>query len=121
MKNKLAAFLVCGLTACQGMPVDTTISACPIKDLDRLTFYSGQPSDNASLAPDDDQENPNVVTWDFGFDAGNIFVSCLYVDGYENIQRLPSNMTSCSVDYSADAKTASGMPVVEKLRCKAKN
>lgn len=119
--KKIAVLLMCCLTACQGMPVDTTISACPVKDLDSLTFYSGQPSDNASLTPDSDAETPNIATWDFGGDAGNIFVRCLYVDGYENIQRLPHNMTSCTVDYSADTKTVNGLPMVEKLRCKAKN
>ena len=121
MIKKLAALCLCLLTACQGMPVDTTISACPVAGLESLTFYAGQPSDNASLAPESDDETPNIASWDFGGDAGNVFVRCLYTDGYENIQRLPHNMISCTVDYSADTKTASGLPLVEKLRCKAKN
>ncbi|STY29852.1 Uncharacterised protein [Legionella wadsworthii] len=67
----------------------------------RITFYSGPPQENASLAPDDKNSTGKKMIWNFN--EGNIWLSC----GYSNtsiqlIQKLPDKIKKCSVTYNAD-------------------
>lgn len=81
---------------------------------DRFTFYSGNPHDNASLAPSD-HTNAHAM-WQFSVND-NIYISCSYYNTeMELYKKLPAGLTSCQVDYDTSSRgSASFLP--KKIIC----
>lgn len=104
------------LSACMPTKAETRISACPLDGIERVTFYIGSPSDRASLTPQSDEDGG--VSWNFGKDAGNIYLVCRYEDENERVQKLPFNMTGCHATYDFFMRTSTGLPQLQDLTCR---
>ncbi|WP_392537702.1 STY0301 family protein [Legionella sp. 227] len=66
---------------------------------DRVTFYSGHPKEQASLAPDTEVSKVKKLTW--SFDKQEIWVACEYTHTkIQLIQKIPHGTESCSVTYN---------------------
>lgn len=69
--------------------------------LDRVTFYSGHPSEKASLTPDDPESEDSSDRWTF-VRAPNedIWLSCVYAgSGAALARRLEASIKRCQVTY----------------------
>ncbi|MGQ3887661.1 STY0301 family protein [Legionella sp. CNM-1927-20] len=66
-----------------------------------ITFYAGHPSENASLAPNNQNIKINMMIW--RFQGNNFWVACNYRGtAIQLIQRLPKKTKICSVIYNKD-------------------
>jgi len=86
-----------------------------------ITFFDGDPKDEASLAPDDEKKvtGTTVSTWKFaGSDKSSTFVRCSYFGTSVQLQRrlVPAPGT-CTVTYDANVSTG-GLPTILKIACK---
>jgi hypothetical protein len=85
-----------------------------------LTFFDGNPRDQASLAPDR-QTTVNgkaMALWTFGVSGNPIWVVCRYAATDVMLTRqLPKPVRSCSITY-ATRETIDGLPVIDKVDCK---
>lgn len=70
----------------------TAIAACPPAGLADVVFYTGSPAQGVVLAPD---ETSGIKRWNVGSVAGNAYLQCVYDDGNEVVQRLPSTFIAC--------------------------
>jgi hypothetical protein len=85
-----------------------------------LTFFDGNPRDQASLAPDKQTtvNGKTVALWTFGVSGGRIWVACRYAATDVMLTReLPRTVRTCSITY-ATRETVDGLPVVETVDCK---
>ncbi|KTD72732.1 STY0301 family protein [Legionella tucsonensis] len=72
-----------------------------IQQFARITFYSGHPKENASLAPDHENSKVKKLTWTFG--KQEIWVACDYTHTkIQLIRKLPDGAKSCTVTYNAN-------------------
>lgn len=72
-----------------------------VYSFNRVTFYSGHPKFNASLAPDNEGTKGDKLIWSFGKDK--IWLAC----GYSNtdiklIRELPDIIKTCTVTYRSN-------------------
>ncbi len=95
------------------------LSACPLSGLESITFFAGAPEQSASLAPSEEKTGSGILTWNFGDDAGNIYIACNYDAEEETVQKLPSNFRSCTATYDLSRRSAQGLPVITDLTCEA--
>ncbi|STX51587.1 Uncharacterised protein [Legionella busanensis] len=66
-----------------------------------VTFYAGHPSENASLAPDNEDVKTNKMTWQLR--GNNFWIACSYSGTtIKLIQKLPKNIKICSVIYDSN-------------------
>lgn len=81
-----------------------------------VTFYDGDPRDNASLAPD--KENKNQSTWQFTSPRErDIYIACgYYRSSIELNQTLAKNITSCTISYDTMTSSEQGL-IPKKIIC----
>ena len=85
-----------------------------------LTFFDGNPRDQASLAPDKQTtvNGKTVAVWTFGVSGRPIWVACRYAATDVMLTReLPRAVRTCSIAY-ATRETIDGLPVIDKVDCK---
>lgn len=86
-----------------------------------VTFFDGDPKDEASLAPDSEKKaaGTTVATWKFTPDAKlGIFVRCSYFGTSLQLQRrLVPTPEMCAVTYD-DKVSTGGLPTILKISCK---
>jgi len=86
-----------------------------------ITFYDGDPKDEASLAPDSEKKvaGTTVSTWKFAADEKRgTFVRCSYLGTSVQLQRrLVPPPGTCAVTYDDKAFTG-GLPTIIKISCK---
>jgi hypothetical protein len=89
-----------------------------------LTFFDGNPSEKASLAPDKQLagqygiQSTSVALWIFPPSSRPTWVSCSYAWTDVVLAReLPKGTRTCSVTYSTRDSIA-GSPVIEKVDCR---
>jgi len=86
-----------------------------------ITFFDGDPKDEASLAPDNEQKAAGTIvsTWKFTAERKRgTFVRCSYFGTSLQLQRRlvpPPGM--CAVTYDDKASTG-GLPTILKITCK---
>lgn len=99
MKIKFLLSLSCSLllAACAPQTSETAVSACPVKGLQRVTFFDGRPADEQPMVPTDGKNGE--LLWEFGEKAGNVYLTCSYAGGEIKTQKLPYMMTSCRAAY----------------------
>ena len=82
--------------------------------LEQITFFSGKPSENASLVPD--RNSNGKAIWTFSADTKG-YISCGYYKTYvELFKPLPANTRSCVVIYDLNAQGSVG-PIPKKITC----
>ncbi|WP_131783743.1 STY0301 family protein [Legionella gresilensis] len=65
--------------------------------LGHVTFYAGHPSENASLAPDNENMKTNKMIW--RLQGNNFWMACSYTGTtIKLIQQLPKKTKICSVN-----------------------
>jgi hypothetical protein len=70
--------------------------------LQGVTFYDRHPSENASLAPDNETPKDNKLVWSFD-QKDNIWVACRYSNtNVQLIKKLPKALDNCTVTYDAN-------------------
>ncbi|KTD42101.1 STY0301 family protein [Legionella parisiensis] len=75
-----------------------------INQFERITFYSGHPKENASLAPDHENSEVKKLTWTFG--KQETWIACNYTHTkIQLIRKLPDGIKSCTVTYNANFST----------------
>jgi hypothetical protein len=86
-----------------------------------VTFFDGDPKDEASLAPDDEKKaaGTSVSTWKFATDdKSGTFVRCSYFGTSLQLQRrLVPTPGTCAVTYD-DKTFTGGLPTILKITCK---
>jgi hypothetical protein len=86
-----------------------------------VTFFDGDPKDEASLAPDSEKKaaGTTVSTWKFAADDKlGTFVRCSYFGTSLQLQRrLVPTPGTCTVTYD-DKVSTGGLPTILKLTCK---
>jgi hypothetical protein len=86
-----------------------------------VTFFDGDPKDEASLAPDNGKKaaGTTVSTWKFAADDKlGIFVRCSYLGTALQLQRrLVPTPGTCAVTYD-DKVSTGGLPTILKITCK---
>jgi hypothetical protein len=86
-----------------------------------ITFYDGDPKDEASLAPESEKKltGTTVSTWKFATEnKRGIFVRCSYLGTSLQLQRrLVPPPGTCTVTYDDKASTG-GLPTILKIMCK---
>lgn len=98
--KKMIIFLPLLLSAClMARSVETGLSGCSQGSVRSLAFFMGNPSSGDAI-PAEFREG--VTNWNFGYDAGDVFAVCEYVDGEKVEQKLPASITSChaTADFS---------------------
>ena len=111
VKQQLAAQVPGWSIASEGLP----------RQLAGLTFFDGKPEEKASLAPDKQVgvKGKTVASWTFGVSGRPIWAACRYSSTDIVLTReLPKNIRTCAVTYSK-TETIAGLPVIEKVDCKA--
>lgn len=84
------------LTGCMvAQTAETRLTACPVAGLQSLAFYVGAPSGGNAIAS---QDSDGKILWNFGYDAGDIYVVCTYDGDEETVQKIPSSIISCTAD-----------------------
>lgn len=87
----LLCFLVLGLVpvlaGCMTERVSTTVSACRAHD-PQPHFFVGVPEQGQEVSSKKDR-------WDFGADAGSVYLQCQGKEGGVVTQRLPAHMDFC--------------------------
>ncbi len=86
-----------------------------------ITFFDGDPKDEASLAPDSEKSVGGKITSVWKFDTSSkagTYVSCSYFGTTMTLERkLVPTPASCTVTY--DAKTTTGgLPTILNIACK---
>lgn len=78
-----------------------------------VTFFSGHPKENASLAPDD------ASGWSFSKDD-TIYIGCSYNQSSQMLfKKLPKHIRSCEVVYDKTVQGIAGQPgAPQKILCK---
>ncbi|KTD17406.1 STY0301 family protein [Legionella jordanis] len=67
--------------------------------LNRLTFYSGHPKEQASLAPDNESSKSKILQWSFNDEE--IWIACGYAEtNIELIRKLEKPAHQCKVSYN---------------------
>ncbi len=95
--------------------------SCPAeldgKTFQTVEFFSGDPSEDAQLAPDNSGAvRPKFQYWTFGLDADprGLYIVCRYLESAKTeTRKLPRNIRSCKVPFLA--KTQSLSP---KITCR---
>ena len=86
-----------------------------------ITFFDGDPKDEASLAPDNETKaaGTTVSTWKFAADSNlGTFVRCSYFGTSLQLQRrLVPSPGMCTVTYD-DKSSTGGLPTIFKISCK---
>jgi hypothetical protein len=86
-----------------------------------ITFFDGNPKDEASLAPDGEKKaaGTTVSTWKFAADDKlGLFVRCSYFGTSLQLQRrLVPTPAMCTVTYD-DKVSTGGLPTILKITCK---
>lgn len=86
-----------------------------------VTFFDGDPKDEASLAPDNEKKaaGTTVSTWKFAADDKlGTFVRCSYFGTSLQLQRrLVPTPGTCAVTYD-DKVSTGGLPTILKITCK---
>jgi hypothetical protein len=86
-----------------------------------VTFFDGDPKDEASLAPDNEKKSAGttVSTWKFAADDKlGTFVRCSYFGTSLQLQRrLVPTPGTCAVTYD-DKVSTGGLPTILKIICK---
>ena len=85
-----------------------------------LTFFDGNPRDQASLATDKQTtvNGKTVASWTFGVSGSPTWVACRYAATDVMLTReLPRPVRSCSITY-ATRETIDGLPVIDRVDCK---
>lgn len=80
-----------------------SVDAAP-RYLAGVTFYAGQPSEQASLAPDRDVRAGKLrkASWRFEGSTEPIWFACRYLDSGVTLSKpLPAAYKQCEVSYSA--------------------
>lgn len=75
-----------------GRPVETGLSGCSQGAVRSLAFFTGSPSSGDAIPA---EFRDGLTHWTFGYDAGDIYAVCEYVDGEKVEQKLPASITSC--------------------------
>lgn len=79
-----------------------------------VTFYSGKPEENASLAPDSSKK---TASWTFS-DNETLYLSCAYNQSkIELFKMLPKNIRSCELVMDKHVQGLFGKGLPEKIRC----
>ncbi|WP_182352020.1 STY0301 family protein [Legionella sp. PC1000] len=72
-----------------------------VHQFERITFYSGHPKENASLAPNHENSKAKKLTWTFG--KKETWTACDYAHTkVQLIRKLPAGTKSCTVTYNAN-------------------
>jgi hypothetical protein len=90
----------------------------PVHKLVGLTFYDGNPAENASLAPDSETRsgNSSISSWKFS-GTTSVWAVCRYADTSVTLARdLKNKIRGCSITYNRRL-SVSGYPVMEKISC----
>jgi len=86
-----------------------------------ITFFDGDPKDEASLAPDREKKLAATTVSTWTFDAGkkgSTFVRCSYFSTSVQLQRpLTPTPGTCAVTYD-DKTFTGGLPTILKIDCK---
>ena len=134
---RIAAILVAGLSTSAAAPFcPETVSTQQVgaapgpgwsvsystwpNQLEQVTFYSGPPQDEASLAYDDWKagKGSSQATWKFPKDERGYWVRCSYRGTTLELSKaLPSAVTSCRVVYDRTTTSASGLPAIKSITC----
>ena len=81
-----------------------------------ITFFDGDPKEDASLAPD--RSTKLQQSWAFGSSDHSIWLTCRYTGTTVVLGRaLPKQVKSCTVTYEANV-SIDGMPAIQKLTCR---
>lgn len=108
MKKISALIMIVTLSACVfGQKVETGLSGCSLLGLQALDFYSGQPSKGKKMKSETAEDGMTV--WTFGYDSGDIYAVCGYMDEEEIVQMLPPSVTSCKASFNGTDKTVSDL------------
>lgn len=92
-----------------------SITAEPNYYLSSITFYSGKPEENASLAPDTSKNDKS--TWTFSPNE-QIYLTCEYNQtNIQLTQALPAHITRCTVLYDANVRSSSGGFLPKSVQC----
>jgi hypothetical protein len=98
--KKILVLLPLLLAGClMARTVETGLSGCSQGALRSLGFFAGNPSSGDAIPA---EFKGGMTVWNFGYDAGDIFAVCEYVDGEKTEQKLPASITSChaTADFS---------------------
>jgi hypothetical protein len=94
-------------------------SALP-NELEMVTFFSGPPKDEASLAYDDivNSRRASIATWTFPKESRAYWVRCSYRGtSLELSKALSMNVASCRVTYDRQASSTAGLPAIKAIAC----
>ncbi len=84
--------------------------------LQAITFFDGDPKEEASLAPD--RSTKLQQTWEFGAAQRPQWLTCRYTGTSVVIGKvLPKQVKACTVTYVAN-ESIGGSPVIQKLVCR---
>ena len=84
--------------------------------LQGITFFDGDPKEEASLAPD--RSTKLQQTWEFASAQRPQWLTCRYTGTTVVIGRvLPKQIKACTLTFLAN-ETIGGSPVIQKLTCK---
>jgi hypothetical protein len=89
--------------------------ATPTYYVNGLTFYSGNPKDQASLKPESSDQKQAV--WTFSA-ADQIYIACEYHQTtIQFTQALPPKTTTCQVNYDQSARSDEGRLLPTQINC----
>ena len=87
----------------------------PRHELESVTFFDGDPKDQASLAPDREDRLQN--SWSFAPQDRPIWLTCHYSRTTVTIGRiLPKTVKRCRVTFAANVSIG-GLPLIQKIAC----
>jgi len=97
------------------------VAVARVSQLMGLTFFDGDPKDEASLAPDDEVKSGGKIVSTWSFPPGNArgtYLQCAFTDTTIVLQRkLEAAITKCAVTYDAHEEVG-GLPAILKIDCK---
>ena len=94
-------------------------SATP-PSLEMVTFFDGPPSDNASLAPDNEKSIGGEIdqTWKLPKSERGYWMQCAYSNTSAVVSRkLPAGDLRCEIVLERDVHTRSGINSLKKAEC----
>jgi len=141
--HALLIALIAALTFRQGLAVSAADSLCPetvsVKQtgvppssewslsysttpiqLERVTFYSGPPKDEASLVYDAwvNAEDSSTATWKLPKDPRGYWIKCSYRGTTLELSKtLSPTVSSCRVTYDRQTSSSAGLPVIKRIAC----